>query len=1065
MKNNQHYKKPGRSHRHTGWRGPAKRLLIPIGVLAAQFHPHCTFADVGANVTRELRVSAQQQITVSGRVRDAEGKAIPGVSVRAKGTSVATSTDESGRYEIRVDKGQTLVFSNVGYADQELIAAGAGVYDITLQRARGDIDEVVVIGYGSQSKKDVTGSIASVPMENVRGQAIASPDQALTGQISGVQVSTSNGTPGGGPRIRIRGIGAIGAGASPLYVIDGFPVPSSSSERSNPLATINPSDIESLTVLKDASATAIYGSRGANGIVLINTRKGAAGRLRTDVSATSGLQEVPMKGRPNLMNAAEFAQFRKEAIEDRIRSEENREPTVNDIPEVYRNPAALGQGVDWYDAVTRVAPMSDFSVSLSGGSEQVRSFVSAGYLNQDGVMLNTGFERFSFRSNVLASVSDRLKLGVNVAPTLSYGKGGIRGQGRDEFFEITTPVAQIYNPDGSYIPYIQSPGTFGNPNPVMFLNERVDKNSRLNMLMTSFAEYTIRSDLKFRTTFNLDYQDESSEYFRPSTLANQNAPGPSIPSGSWGRGQHTNWANENTLNYAYGTDNGHAISALAGYSVQVQRNKAANFNGSQFPDDDVQTLNAAARITGGTAIEDWALLSWLARANYSYRDRYVLTASFRTDGSSRFGEDNRWGSFPSVAVGWRIAEEDFMQNAAWADELKLRVSYGRSGNFNISNYAPLSSIGARNYVFGGSLAPGRTMNSLGNNILGWERMKELNIGLDFATLGNRLTFTANYYKRNTLDLLLNTPIPESSGYNSATENRGDVENKGFELSVSSANFSGEDFKWSTDFNISVNRNKVIALGRSTDPIFSGRSSEGNFTNVTRIGQPVGMIIGYVVEGIYQNQADLDNYPKFPGAIAGNLRMRDVNGDGQITPNDDFDVIGNPYPDFTWGMTNALSYKHFDFRFMMVGSMGQEMLHATRFYTDNIDGVFNVRKEVANRWRSESNPGDGLVPTTNGTGRGRVMYRDTHSLHVQKTDYLWVRNIALGYTLPKRLMRGAIGEVRVYGNIQNPFLITGYDGNPEGTNLNRDDTSALVPGIDYSAYPVPRIYTLGLNLNF
>jgi len=358
------------------------------------------------------------------------------------------------------------------------------------------------------------------------------------------------------------------------------------------------------------------------------------------------------------------------------------------------------------------------------------------------------------------------------------------------------------------------------------------------------------------------------------------------------------------------------------------------------------------------------------------------------------------------------------------------------------------------------------MNSMGNNILSWERVKELNIGLDFATLGNRLSFTANYYKRNTQDLLLATPIPASSGYTAATENRGDVENTGFEFSLSSANITSGRFKWSTDFNISFNRNKVIALGRSGEPIFAGNSAEGSFTNVTRIGQPVGMIIGYVVEGIYQNQADLDRYPKFPGAVPGNLRMRDVNGDGEITPNDDFDVIGNPYPDFTWGMTNALTYGNFDFRFMMVGAMGQDMLNATRFYTDNIDGVHNVRREVANRWRSEANPGNGLVPTTNGTGRGRVMYRDSNSLHVQKTDYLWMRNIALGYTLPKRLLKGVVGDIRIYGNIQNPFLITGYDRNPEGTNTNNwRDTSPFAPGIDHAAFPVPRTYTIGLNVNF
>ncbi len=1011
-----------------------------------------------------LNLFGQEKIKVTGTVSDANGVPIAGVSVRVKGTNSATATDENGNYEIELNKGQTLTFDNIGFTSKEIVVNAAGTQNIALDSSSEDITEVVVVGYGSQQKKDVTGSIAAVSMKNVKGQAIASPDQALTGQLSGVQVSNSNGTPGGGPRIQIRGIGAIGAGSQPLYVIDGFPVPGSSSERGNPLATINPNDIESMTVLKDASATAIYGSRGSNGVILINTKRGTDGKMRIDVAASSGLQQVPQKGRPNLMNAEEFAQFRKEAIEDKIRFEEGREPTINDIPEEYRNPAALGEGVDWYDAVTRIAPMSDINVNFSGGNESIRSFVSAGYLNQKGVMLNSGFDRFSIRANVEGNFAKKLKLGMNINPTLSYIEGGINGQGRDEFFEITTPVAKIYNDDGSYVPYIQSAGTFGNPNPVMFLNERTNKSSKLKLLMSTYAEYSFLDNLKFKTTFNVDYQDESGETFRPSTLPNQNAPGASIPSGSYGRGQYINWANENTLNYDYSSDNGHSISALAGYSIQMQKNKNANFNGAQFPDDDIQTLNAAARITGGTGIEDWGLISYLARVNYSYLDRYILTGSFRADGSSRFGKDNRWGSFPSVAVGWRLSEEAFLKDKEWIDELKLRASYGRSGNFNIANYASLSSIGASNYIFGGGLAPGRVMNSLGNSFLGWERMKELNIGLDFTTWNNRLTLTANYYKRNTLDLLLNTPIPNSSGFGSVVENRGDVENKGFEFSISSANIARENFTWNTDFNISFNRNKVIALGRSTDPIFSGQSSEGNFTNITEIGQPVGMIIGYVVEGIYQNQADVDNNPAFPGAIPGNLKMNDVNGDGQITPNDDFAVIGNPYPDFNFGMTNTLTYKAFDFRVMMVGSMGQEMLHATRFYTDNIDGVFNVRKEVADRWRSESNPGSGLVPTTNGTGRGRVMYRDTHSLFVQKTDYLWIKNITIGYSLPKSI-GGVLNNLRIYANLQNPFLFTNYDGNPEGTNINRGDISPLVPGIDYSAYPVPKIYTLGLNFNF
>ncbi|MGH2623412.1 MAG: SusC/RagA family TonB-linked outer membrane protein, partial [Sphingobacterium sp.] len=483
---------------------------------------------------------SQEKVTVKGIVKDGQNQPIPGVSIRVKESSAATSSDKDGLYEIELEKGQTLTFNNIGYSPYEVVINAGGQQDVTLSSSSEDITEVVVVGYGSQQKKDVTGSIATVSMKNIKGQAIASPDQALTGQISGVQVSNSNGTPGGGPRIRVRGIGAIGAGASPLYVIDGFPVPSSSSERGNPLATINPNDIESMTVLKDASATAIYGSRGSNGVILINTKKGSVGKMKLAVAASSGLQEVPQKGRPNMMNAAEFAQFRKESIEDKIRYEEGREPTIEDIPEEYRNPAALGEGVDWYDAVTRVAPMTDLNVSFSGGDEHIRSYISAGYLNQSGVMLNTGFDRFSVRANVDGNINNKFKLGINLAPTLSYLKGGVNGQGRDEFFEIATPVSTIYNDDGSYNPYIISPGSFGNPNPVMYLNQRTNKSSKLKMLMSAYAEYSILSNLKFKTTFNVDYQDESGETFRPSTIPNQNAPGLSIPSGNYSRGQYLN---------------------------------------------------------------------------------------------------------------------------------------------------------------------------------------------------------------------------------------------------------------------------------------------------------------------------------------------------------------------------------------------------------------------------------------------------------------------------------------------------------------------------------------------
>ncbi|MGK9119897.1 TonB-dependent receptor [Olivibacter jilunii] len=1008
----------------------------------------------------------QQEHTVSGTVTDSSGMPIPSVSVLIKGSTKGTSTNTDGVYQIKVNPGQALVFRAIGFQEKEMQVGEEARIDVVLDASFEGLEEVVVVGYGSQQRRDVTGSVAPISMENVRGQAISSPDQALTGQVSGVNVSTSNGTPGGGPRIQVRGIGAIGAGSEPLYVIDGFPIPSSSGQQSNPMSALNPQDIASMTVLKDASATAIYGSRGANGVIIITTKRGSSGKPNIQLSASTGLQEVPQTGRPDLMNGQEFAQWRKEAIMDKIRFEEGREPTLEDVPEIYRNPELIGKGTNWFDEVTRVAPMTDLNLSVSGGTEKIKTYISAGYFNQEGVMLNTGFDRFSLRTNVDANLSDRFKVGLNVSPSLTYTRGGVRGQGRDEGFDIASPIPSVYNPDGSYNAYIQSPGTFGVPNPVMVLNETTNKASRIKVLMNTYAEYSILKNLRFKTTFNVDYEDGNSEYFRPSILGNQNAAPPSVPSGRYIQSKYLNWLNENTLNYDLSTDNGHSLTALVGFSVQSQKNQSADFTGNQFPDDDIETLNAAARITGGTDKSDWSLISYLARANYAYLDKYLVTATVRSDGSSRFGSNNRWGIFPSLALGWRISNENFLKDVPWLNELKVRASYGFTGNFNIGNYSYMSNIGTNDYVFNGTLASGRVMNTLGNPNLGWEKMRELNTGIDFVGFDNRLTFSVDYYHRNTQDLLLNVEIPESSGFSTVTENRGDVLNQGLELGINSVNIAKDHFSWSTNINVSFNRNKVLALGRSSDPIYSGTSSEGNPTNITKIGSPVGMLFGYVVEGIYQNEADLERYPSFPGAIPGNMRFKDVNGDGQITPVEDFDVIGNPYPDFTWGVTNTLKYKQFDFRVLVVGSVGAEMLRATNFYTGNIDGVFNVRKEIADRWRSPEQPGSGRVPTTNGTGRGRVMFRDTHSYSVEKTDYAWIRNITLGYTLPNGIGKNKfIQQVRLYGTVQNAFLFTGYSGNPEGTNYNREDTGALVPGIDYSNYPVPRIFTLGANLSF
>ncbi|WP_143305618.1 SusC/RagA family TonB-linked outer membrane protein [Chitinophaga vietnamensis] len=1011
--------------------------------------------------------SYAQTNTISGQLTDAStGAPLPSVSIGVKGSSKGTFSDTNGRFTISANASDSLICSMVGYTTRAVYVGNRSKLSITLEPGNKVLNQVVVVGYGTQQKKDVTGSVGTVSMKNIKDMPVAGPDQALAGQIAGIQVSTSNGIPGGGPQVQVRGIGAVGAGSQPLYVVDGYPLSSTSDQVNDPINTINPQDIESMAVLKDASATAIYGSRGANGVVLITTRRGTSGLPRIQLSANYGLQAIPQKGRPDLMNGQEFAQFRKEAIEDNIRFTEHREPTLNDIPEIYRHPELIGEGTNWFNAITRVAPMQDINLSVSGGTEKVRTYVSAGYYNQNGVIINTGYQRFSIRTNVDATLSNRFKLGFNIAPTYTLRNGDARGEGRSETFGTASPIEPVYKSDGSYNAYIQSPGTFGLANPVMVRKETVNKSKSSRILFNTYGEFEIVKNLKLKSTFNVDYQQGSNEYFRPSTLANENAAPPSIPSGSYTTGEYLNWLNENTLTYQYTSRSGHAFTGLLGYTIQSQHEQYNGFNGRNFPDDDIKTLNAAATITAipdGISKMDWVLLSYLARINYAYKDKYLVTATIRSDGSSRFGPQNRWGTFPSVALGWRISQEDFMRSSATISDLKLRVSYGFTGNFNIGNYSYMSNIGTSDYVLNGALAGGRVMNTLGNPALGWEKMRELNIGIDVGLWKDRVYLTADIYKRNTQDLLLNVEIPQSSGFGTVTENKGDMENRGLELGISSRNIETRRFTWTTNFNISFNRNKVLALGTDNAPIYSGNSSEGNPTNITIVGKPLGMLFGYVFDGIYQNQAEVDKGPAFPGAIPGNIRYKDINGNGVINPREDFAIIGNPYPKFNWGLTNTLTYKNFDLRILVVGSMGADRLHATNDYNGNIDGVFNVRKDVKYRWRSESNPGNGRVPTTNGSGRGRVMYRDVSSLTVEKNNYAWIKNITVGYSFPGK---GFLQSARIYASVQNAILFTKYSGNPEVTNyLGKGGSGALVPGIDYSNYPVPRIFSLGANLTF
>ena len=1020
-------------------------------------------------LTCSLFAVAQQNPNVQGTITNPEGQPLAGVTIVVKGTPNGATSNDKGQFAILAKTGDTLQLTYLGFNKKEIAVDAAQPLSIVLTPVTARLDEMIVIGYGTQKKEDVTGAVGTIDMSKVSNQPISGANEALAGQIAGVQVNTSNGIPGGGPDVVVRGIGAIGAGSAPLYVVDGFPLPETSSgasQISNPLAYISPNDIASISVLKDASATAIYGSRGANGVVMITTKKGATGEAKVNLSVYRGWQSIPDQQKPPLMNARQFATFMKESILDQNRLTGDNKP----IPDIYQDPEKLGKGTDWFNAMTRVAPIQDVHLSITGGNDNFNAYLSGEYFQQQGVVLGTDFNKYALRANVNGRLLNKIHVGANVSFTYTKGNTDLTGgKGRGDAFGyalVASPVAPVYNADGSYNTIIESPGTFKYPNPVMLVNEVTNRSEDYRVLGSAYVQYDILDGLRFKSTFNVDLFANNRYYFYPSNLPTLNTPPPTITNGSYTAGHYLNWLNENSLTYQHTFDGGHAITVLLNLSEQKQDDFSADFKGTEYPDDLIETLNAASLITGGTNTDGWAMASWLGRINYTYQDKYLLTATIRRDGSSRFGNNNRWGTFPSAAIGWVLTKEPWLKPSPAVSHLKLRLSYGVAGNDQIGNFSYVGRIGINNYILGGSnLVHGQTVNSLANINLGWEKTNEFNLGIDYGLLEDRITLNINAYERRTTALLLDLQIPPSSGFSSVTSNVGEVQNRGLEVGIQSTNIQHKNFQWTTNLNIAFNKNKTLSLG-SLDTIRSGSVNANAFHSVTVVGQPVGMFYGYQVLGLYQDEADVANSPAFPGAIPGNLKMADNDGDGKIDRSD-FAIIGNPYPEFTYGITNTWTYRNLSLRVLMTGSYGAERFKISYVYLHNTDGPFNVLTDVIDRWHSADQPGDGRTPTTAGLSQGRIMYRDPNSGMVFNASYLWVKNIMLSYTLPERFTNKVIRSLQVYGSVQNAWVFTPYPfGNPAVTNYGGlGGGGALVPGIDYSSYPVPRTITVGINMSF
>lgn len=1025
-----------------------------------------------------LNGTSGQQKSVSGKATDTTGAPLPGVSVVVKGTTTGTITDFDGNFSLNnFPQNATLLFSFVGMKTQEISLGNKTSISVVMEDETVGIDEVVAIGYGTVRKKDLTGAVSSIGTKTIKDLPISHPSQALQGQIAGVDVKQSSATPGGGTVIRVRGAGSISASSSPLYVVDGYPLGDQN------LNAVNPNDIESIEILKDASAAAIYGSRGANGVVLITTKSGKLGKLNINFDTYAGIQQVGKK--MDVLNRDQFIEYSKEAFNTNYVSKVagakasdplSARPSASryKYPEVFdTNPSGLPD-TDWQDEIFRSAPVQNYQLSLSGGDAKTQYMFSGGYYSQDGVVINTDYERYNARAKVDSKLTDFLKIGINLTSYYSQENRLNEGHWASDGVVLaalaTSPVVPVYNANGAYgsqAAYaVQSDGLTGVTNAVA--NSTI-KNyyTTTRVLANMYAELDLYKGLKFKTTIGGDIVNVRRTNFRPSTVPANGVVAP-LPS-TYRRGvastnQNFNWLNENTLNYTTKFGSKHALDAVAGFTVQKNIWDSNEVSGSDFPDDIIQTIGVAKVKTGTSDRSEWSMVSYLGRINYRYMDKYYLTASIRSDGSSRFGKNKKYGYFPSASIAWRASEEEFMKNIRWIRNLKVRTSYGLTGNNSMSggNYASIGLVTTDNYVFGsgvGSVVSGASQSTIQNDNLSWEKTKQFDFGLEFNILSDKIFFTADYYNRLTTDLLLQVDVPAITGFTTAWQNIGEMQNTGLEFSLNARVISNAKFKWNSNFNISFNKNEVLALGPQGDPI---RSNGGvGDTHITMIGVPIGNFYGYKQIGVYMNAADLAGNPKEGTSKVGDVKYLDVSGDGVINANDRT-IIGNNNPDFTYGFNNTFTYKNFDLSVMVYSSQGAEILHLAKRFYENMEGNQQQLTTVLNRWRSEADPGNGIVPRANALTTG--LNNAVSSRWVEDGSFLKISNITLGYNLPENLAkRIKMQAARVYLSGQNLYTFTKYSGyNPE---VSFTGDNVLAPGSDYGGYPTARIVSVGFNLTF
>lgn len=1044
-----------------------------------------TVKERATKIEAKLSAETPQAIDISGTVMNDKGEPLAGATVSVQGTSTRVVTDADGRFSISVSNNNaTLVFSFVGYETQSRSVSSLGANaSIVLTSQQGSLEDVVVVGYGTQKRAKVTAAISSVPMKEIQDMPVSNVATAMQGKIPGVVIQQSSGAPGSTPAIKVRGFGSITAGNTPLIVVDGNIV------SADVFAQLNTNDIESIDVLKDASSSAIYGSRGANGVLMVTTKKGKAGKPSVNLDVFTGVQNVSK--RMDILNSAQFAEFGKEASNnaylDNVAGANISDPNSARPSSFLRYRYPRGEVFGWFDfddaakvaampsydyqdLIFRSAMMSSYQLSYSGGTEKTRYSVSGSYLNQDGILKGSNLKRYTVRANVETEVLPKLKMGMNLVPTYRerdevLAEGHWASNGVINAALSAMPMSPIYAADGvTYSSQTELAPAYNYPgvtNPVANITEYHSKLTSVNVLANAYADYSILKDLRYRATGNVSFAGNRRNAYRTSKMPlNQILP-PSVATGTAYSDQTTSWLFNQVLEYNKTFNSDHNVGVLVGMESTRLNTQSSNATGSAYPNDLVETLNASApgsTTTATSSIVETSTVSYFARINYSYKNKYLLNLSVRRDGSSIFGPDKRWGSFPAISAGWRLKEENFLQNIEVLSEAKVRASYGLSGNNAFGNYYPYAALlSTDNYVFNNILANGLRASSPENRELRWEKNQQFDIGIDLGFFNNRLYITADYYNRITKDLLLSVNVPTITGFSTVVQNIGKMQNRGWEFSASSRNLTGA-FTWTTSANLSFNRNKVLALGPTGDPI---RSTSGvGETNITMIGQPIGSFYGYIQTGVFMNQADLNATPHDATAKPGDVKYADVTGDKKITA-DDRTIIGNNQPDFIYGLTNSFSFKGFDLNIAIQGTQGGEILNLSRRFFENLEGNQNQLTTVLNRWRSESNPGDGVTPRANArtTGQNNAV----SSRWVEDGSYLRIQNVTLGYRLPASVInRLKLQQVRVYLSAQNLYTWTKYLGyNPEVSNYE----GPLTGGVDYGSFPLARTISAGINIGF